>query len=286
MPEYIDAHGVRITYYEWHADQPKAVVQIAHGVGEHAGRYRAVAEALVAAGYSVVADDHRGHGKTGMNQYGDDRSRLGKLGPGGLRATVDAVRQLSDLTRTAHPALPLVMIGHSWGSLMAQILLNRHPDLYDAVVLTGTAYRWFGSMNGGDLNRRHAHLGTTGAEWLSRDTAISEAFYSDPLNFSADILKLFGFADALRLFGRPARGLPAELPLLIQVGGDDPLGGERSALRLARAYVQRSGLRDVEAKIYTDARHEVFNELNKDEVIADLIAWLDSRVGGNVVRRI
>ncbi|BDI21308.1 alpha/beta hydrolase [Herbiconiux sp. L3-i23] len=278
MPEFVDAHGVAIVYYEWEAPAPKGVVQIAHGVGEHVGRYAHLVDSLVAAGYSVVADDHRGHGATGMRQHGGDRSKLGRLGPGGLRATIDAVVQLSELTRAAHPGLPLIMIGHSWGSLMAQIIVNRRPTLYDAVVLTGTAYRAFGSMNGGDLNKRHAHLGTTGAEWLSRDPEISGSFYSDPLNFSADILKLFGLADALRLFGRPARGLPADLPVLIMVGDDDSLGGAASAQRLARAYRQRSGLRDVEARVYPDARHEVFNELNKDEVIADLVAWTDARV--------
>lgn len=279
VPEYTDDYGVVISYYTWPVDDAKAVVQIAHGVGEHAGRYVHVAEALNAAGYSVVADDHRGHGQTGMRQWGGDRSKMGRLGPGGLRGTIAAVSKLSDIIRATHPGLPLVLVGHSWGSLMAQILLNQKPEAYDAVVLTGTAYRWFGSMNGGDLNKRHAHLGTTGAEWLSRDTAISNAFYSDPLNFSANIVKLFGVADGLRLFGRPAKNLPADLPLLIQVGDDDPLGGESSARRLAESYVTRGGMRDVEAIIYPEARHEVFNELNKADVLADLVRWLDSRVG-------
>lgn len=278
MPEYTDAYGVVISYDEWQAEEPKAVVQLSHGVGEHAGRYGHLAASLVAGGYSVVADDHRGHGRTGMRQHGGDRTKMGRLGPGGLRATIAAIQQLSELTRAANPGTPLVLLGHSWGSLMAQISINRSPELYDAVVLTGTAYRVPGSMNSGDLNKRHAHLGTTGAEWLSRDTAVSEAFYTDPLNFSADIIKLFGLADGLRLLGRPSRGLPDELPLLIQVGSDDPLGGEKSAVRLARSYIERGGLRDVEVIVYPEARHEVFNELNKDDVIADLIRWLDSRI--------
>jgi alpha-beta hydrolase superfamily lysophospholipase len=284
MPEYTDAHGVTITYYEWSAPTPKAVVQIAHGLGEYAGRYTHVAEALVAAGYSVVADDHRGHGQTGLRQYDGDRSKLGRLGPGGLRATIDAVRQLSELTRGANPGVPLVLVGHSWGSLMAQILINQRTDLYAGVVLTGTAYRSPGSMNSGDLNRRHKHLGTTGSEWLSRDAAVAQAMSTDELAFPAAVLKLFGVADGLRLFGRPARGLSPDLPVLIQVGSDDPLGGERSALKLAQSYRQRSGLKDVQTLVYPEARHEVFNELNKDEVIADLIAWLGSRVAASTPR--
>lgn len=279
MPEYADDYGVVITYHEWLVDTPRAVVQLLHGVGEHALRYDRLARELNAAGYAVVADDHRGHGQTGLTQWGGDRAKLGRLGPGGLRAVVDDVHQLSGRIRSEHPGVPLVLLGHSWGSLLAQMLINRFPADYDAVVLTGTAYRWPGSMNGGDLNRRHAHLGTTGAEWLSRDTAVSEAFYTDPLNFTADVVKLFGVLDAVRLIGRPARRLPSELPLLILVGSDDPLGGPRSAERLAESYVRRSGLTDVEAIVYDEARHEVFNETNRQEVVADLVGWLDARVG-------
>jgi alpha-beta hydrolase superfamily lysophospholipase len=214
-----------------------------------------------------------------MQQWGGDRSKLGRLGPGGLRGTIEAVHQLTGILRAQHPGVPLVLLGHSWGSLIAQILLNRHPRDYDAVVLTGTAFRAVGWMNSGDLNRRHRHLGTSGAEWLSRDTEISAAFFTDPLNFSAQTVKLFGLPDALRLLGRPAPGLPTDLPLLILVGSDDPLGGARSAQRLAEEYVRRSGMRDVEAIVYDEARHEVFNETNRLEVVADLLAWLDERVG-------
>ncbi|MCU1570206.1 MAG: lysophospholipase [Naasia sp.] len=279
MPEYTDDYGVAITYHEWLVEEPRAVVQLLHGIGEHALRYGTLAQELNAAGYSVVADDHRGHGVTGMTQHGGDRTRLGRLGPGGLRATIAAISQLSGMLRAGNPGVPLVLIGHSWGSLIAQILLNTHPRDYDAVVLTGTAYRALGYMNGGDLSRRHRHLGTTGAEWLSRDEAVAAAFVADPLNFPAITAKLIGVPDSLRLLGRPARNLPTDLPLLILVGSDDPLGGGRSAERLAESYVRRSGLTDVEAIVYDDARHEVFNEINRLEVVADLLAWLDARVG-------
>lgn len=282
MPTFIDAYGVEITYFEWLIADPRGIVQIAHGVGEHAGRYAHVARALNDAGYSVIADDHRGHGQTGLAQWGGDPSKLGRLGPGGLRATVGAVRQLSERIRAAEPGVPLVLLGHSWGSLMGQIILNSHAELYAAAVLTGTAYRAFGSMNGGDLNKRHKALGTTGAEWLSRDPEVAAAFLADPLTFPADIPRLFGIADTLRLLGRPARGLPADLPILIMIGDDDSVGGRKSVERLARAYRERSGITDVTARIYEQARHEVFNETNKEEVIADLVTWLDAHVGNRV----
>ncbi|MGT2425619.1 alpha/beta fold hydrolase [Amnibacterium kyonggiense] len=277
MGTFTDDDGVVIHTVEWPVDDPRAVIQISHGIGEHAGRYAALAADLNRAGFTVVADDHRGHGATGTAQWGDP-AKLGSLGPGGLRGTIAAIGRFRDLTKERFPDVPLVLVAHSWGSLMAQIALNRRPDAYDGVVLTGTAYRVPGFMDAGDLNRRHRALGTTGAEWLSRDPAVAADWVRDPLTFPANTAKLIGMRDALRLLGRPVRRLPADLPLLLQVGSDDTLGGGRSVHRLARAYRERAGLRDVTVRVYEGARHEVFNETNRDEVIADLVGWIRSHV--------
>ncbi|MEI5582914.1 MULTISPECIES: alpha/beta hydrolase [unclassified Agromyces] len=278
MPTFTDPHGVRIHYEHWRVPDATAVVQLVHGVGEHIGRYGELVAELNAAGYSVWADDHRGHGQTGFEQHGGDLDRMGRLGPGGLRAAIDDVHRFTSVIReTEGDEAPLVLLGHSWGSLMAQIILNRHPHDYDAVVLTGTAYRMPPHMNSGDLNRRHRHLGTTGLEWLSRDPAVAEAFVRDPYTTAVPLQELFGLIEAARLVGRPRRSLPAELPLLIMVGSDDSLGGEKSAVRLANAYARRSGLADVTLVVYDGARHEVFNETNREEVRADLVRWLDER---------
>ena len=274
---FTDAHGVVVHYYVWAPGKPKAVVQLAHGVGEHALRYELLAQALVAAGYAVYADDHRGHGQTGVEYWKGDLSQIGKLGVGGLRATQQNLLDLTRIAQEENPGLPFVMLGHSWGSLMVQNLLNAGPHPWSAVVLTGTAFRTPFDMNGGDLNARHKHLGDTGAEWLSRDPAVARAFVDDPLTTDAKVLQLFGVADGLRLFGRPKRVQPP-VPLLIMVGDDDPLGGEASAKKLADAYLRRGGLTDVELIVYAGARHEVFNETNQAEVRADLIAWLDDRL--------
>lgn len=276
---FVDAHGVRIHYYVWAASQPKAVLQLVHGLGEHALRYQRLAEDLVEAGYTVWADDHRGHGATGMEQYGGDASRLGRLGPGGLRATIAQVQQLSAIAREENPGLPLVMIGHSWGSLMTQIILNRSSEQLDGVVLSGTALRTPTQMNSGDLNKRHRHTGTrTPYEWLSRDPATVAAANADPLMFVARAVQQFGVIDAAKLLGRPARNIQHDVPVLILIGSDDPLGGETSVSLLAADYVNRSGLSDVRAIVYRDARHEVFNETNRGEVVDDLLRWLDSRI--------
>jgi len=275
---FVDAHGVTIHFYVWKAANPRAVLQLAHGLGEYASRHSNLAENLAAAGISVYADDHRGHGATGLAQAGGNHSKLGALGPGGLRAAVDDLHQLTGIIADENPGLPIAFLGHSWGSLMGQRLINDHADDFAAVVLTGTAFRTLTSMNSGNLNAKHKHLGTTGYEWLSRDTAISQAFLDDPLTFYADALKLFGVVDGLRLLGRPRKPLPADVPLLIMIGSEDSLGGENSVRKLAESYIDRGGLTDVTVEIYSEARHEVFNEINKDEVVADVLQWLESRL--------
>jgi alpha-beta hydrolase superfamily lysophospholipase len=275
--EFVDERGVTIYYYSWNAAKPKAIVQLAHGLGDHAARYEDVAQALVANGMTVYADDHRGHGRTGLAQHGGDHSKLGRLGEGGLRAVVDDLHQLTGIIQREHPGVPIVYLGHSWGSLVGQRLINDHIADFAAVVFTGTAYRTPLHMNAGDLNKTHKALGTTGYEWLSRDAAVAQGFVDDELTFYADALKLFGLVDGMRLFGRPKKRL-ADVPLLIMIGEEDPLGGERSVRRLAESYLTRGGLTDVEVIVYAGARHEIFNETNRADVYADLIAWVKSRL--------
>lgn len=274
---YTDAHGVTIHYYVWKAATPRGVVHLVHGLGEYATRYEELAQALAAAGYSVYAGDSRGHGRTGVEQYAGDVTKLGRPGPGGIRAIVDGLRQLSDIARSENPRLPIAFLGHSMGSLFGQRLLNEHAEDYDAATLSGTAYRTLRHMNSGDLNKRHAHLGTTGAEWLSRDPDVAASFASDPLTFEAKAAKLFGLRDGLRLLGTPTR-LARDLPLLILIGSEDPLGGPRSVELLGEAYRTRGGLTDVTVTVYPEGRHEMFNETNRLEVQADVVAWLDAHL--------
>lgn len=277
MPEFTDARGVAIVYDVHPAEQPRAVVMLLHGVGEHAGRYGAVIAALTAAGYTVYADDHRGHGRTGLRQWNEDATRLGHLGPGGHRAAEDAVWQFTQLIRDENPDLPLVMLGHSWGSFLAQILLNRHPDAYDAVVLTGSGLRVPGGLNAGDLNRPWRKTDSTGMAWLSSDPAVPADFVADPLTVTTPLMRLFGLVESVRMMGLPRRGLPRDVPLLLMVGREDTVGGPRSVHRLADAYRTRSGLGDITTLVYPRMRHEIFNEIGSAEVFADLLAWLDRR---------
>lgn len=278
MPEFVDAYGIPIVYDVYEATGPRAVVQLLHGVGEHAGRYGALIEALVDAGYTVYADDHRGHGRTGLRQWSGDHRKLGRLGPGGLRAARDAVWTLTQRIREEHPALPLVLLGHSWGSFLAQMLLDRHPEAFDAVVMTGSALRVPGSLNAGDLNAPWKHLRGSGMQWLSSVEQVGIDFVADALTTSTPLARLFGPMDTVRLLGRPRRDLERDVPLLLMVGRDDTVGGPRSVHKLADAYTRRSGLTDVTTLVYPGARHEIFAERCQAEVRADLLAWLDRRM--------
>lgn len=283
MPEFTDDHGIRIIYdvHPATTPSPRAVVQLLHGVGEHAGRYAELIAALTRTGYTVYADDHRGHGRTGMAQHDGDSAKLGRLGPGGHRAAVSAVWRLTELIRRENPDLPLVLLGHSWGSFLAQILVDEHPDAYDGLVLSGSSLRWPGSLNSGDLNKPWKRPGALGTEWLSSDLTVGQAFLDDPLTTTRTLPELFGPREVLRLIGKPRKGLrdarDAELPVLLMVGRDDTVGGPRSVHRLADAYRTRSGLDDVTTLVYPGARHEIFNETMRADVFADLIAWLDPR---------
>jgi len=278
MPTFTDAHGVRIHYRSWRVPEPVAVVQLVHGIGEHTGRYGELVEALNAAGYSVWADDHRGHGQTGFEQHGGDLDRMGRPGPGGMRAAIDGVERFGEVIReTEGDDVPFVILGHSWGSFMTQHLVNRHPERYDAVVLTGTAWLQLGYTNLGDLNKRFARPGGTSVEWLSRDPAVAEAWEADPHTTNRTLQQLFGWPQSFTLMTRPSKRIPSELPVLIMVGSDDPVAGERSAKALLKDYVRRAKLVDATLIVYQEARHEIFNETNQEEVRGDLIRWLDER---------
>ena len=123
---FTDFLGVEIIFFEWPVANPRAVVQIAHGLGEHARRYDQMAAVLNRSGFSVYADDHRGHGQTGLGQIeGKQIKKLGNLGQGGMDATFNQVLEFSKLIKSENPSKPLVLLGHSWGSFIAQKVINK-----------------------------------------------------------------------------------------------------------------------------------------------------------------
>ena len=275
--------GARITAYRaLPAGRPKAIVQIAHGMAEHAARYRRLTDALTAAGYAVYANDHRGHGAS-ASVHG-----LGEFGPGGFQSLVDDMAAVSRVAVAETPNAPLVLLGHSMGSFAAQLYLLEHHARLAGLVLSGTAAvdalveamaaagraAAPGSMNDAFAPAR------TDFDWLSRDEAEVDAYIADQLcGFAladAAMASVLQTAGAARHDPRlaSARG---DLPVFVISGGHDPVTGPSQAFVNSLLGSWRgAGLRRIDHRVYPGGRHEMFNETNRDEVTAELIAWLDA----------
>ena len=274
---FTDAQGIEITFYEWPVAEPRAVVQIAHGLGEHAMRYSHVAAILNRAGYSVYADDHRGHGQTGKRMIERaEIKRMGNLGKGGMTATVGQVYELTELIASELPNLPLYLLGHSWGSMLAQKILNKNSESYAGAVLSGSTLMLPGVAPTSGFNKKWDKTPNKSTkEWLSRDDSVGREFMKDPLCFGETAIEVFGITNVAGLVSLPSKKIASDFPILLIAGSEDPLGAERGNMMLAKAFT-RAGVQDVTMIIYPEARHEMFNELNKHEVLADLTNWLDA----------
>jgi alpha-beta hydrolase superfamily lysophospholipase len=278
---YKSADGTKIVAYRWDPEDaaPRAAIQLTHGMGEHARRYGHVALALNDAGFVVYAQDHRGHGASG------DPDAYGNLGPGSWTALVDDIGLLSAKIRADHPDLPLILLGHSMGSFAVQQYLLDHSADVDGVVLTGTAA--IDLLEAAldldqplDLAMFNAPFqpSRTDYDWLSRDEAIVDAYIADPgcgFGIDTDAAKLM-FAGARRL-ADPAQvaAMRSDLPVYIAAGEADPVNGGLTLLTPLNDRYQAAGLTDMTIRTYPAARHEILNETNRDEVIAELIDWLD-----------
>jgi alpha-beta hydrolase superfamily lysophospholipase len=251
----IDApDGHRIEAFHWAGEKPvRGVVQIVHGMAEHSRRYRHVAQALAQAGYRVYASEHRGHGQSAL-----DNGMLGDFGAKGFNALVDDMATVSQHLRERHPSVPLVMLAHSMGSFAAQIYLLDHASLVDAVALSGTTALELldPRRSGWTLETANAAIAEprTVVDWLSRDPTVPAAYLADPL---------CGF----------------DLPLYLFTGDQDSVNGYLAWFGPLVERLRRVGCRDLSTHVYGGARHEVLNETNRDEVISNLIAWVNRVTG-------
>jgi alpha-beta hydrolase superfamily lysophospholipase len=274
--------GQQITAYRWEpAAAPRGVVQLTHGMGEHVRRYEALAGALTGEGFLVVGQDHRGHGATATT--------LGELGPGGWESLVDDIDVLRGLVGAEYPGLPYVLLGHSMGSFAAQQYLLDHSGDVTAAALTGTslldilepaldldAPLDLSAFNAPFLPAR------TDYDWLSRDEAQVDRYVADPrCGFGIDAASGKAMFAGARAMADPARlaAMRKDLPVYLAVGELDPVGGQTALVTALVERYRAAGLTDVTLTVYPAARHEVFNETNRDEVVADLLAWL-ARVSG------
>jgi alpha-beta hydrolase superfamily lysophospholipase len=279
---YGSADGRQLVGYRWAADGGQTgagVVVLVHGMGEHLRRYDHVASALTAQGFEVCGHDHRGHG---ASLAADDEP--GHLGPNGWSALVDDLNQVIAQAKSDHPRLPVVVVAHSMGSFATQQFLLDHGAQVDAVALTGTAALDLleSALDlSGDLDLTAFNTpfqpARTDFDWLSRDESVVDAYLADPLcGFGIDAVSLKDMFAGARRLADPAEvaRMPHDLPVYVAVGSKDPVNG---ALTLLWPLVDRyraAGLSDVTVRVYDDGRHEILNEINRAEVIDDLLQWL------------
>lgn len=250
---------------EWPHPRPRYLALLVHGYGEHIGRYEEVAGVLVAHGAAVFGPDHRGHGKSvGERVLVED-----------FEDVVTDVHAVADAARAAHPGLPLVLIGHSMGGLIAARYAQRYGTGLAALVLSGPVIGdWYLPRQLIALDEIPDTPISTAS--LSRDPEVGAAYAADPLVWHGPMKRptVESFLRTLETVGKG--GDVGRLPLLWLHGDDDrlvPLSGSRIGVEQLSGGV-------LTERIYPGARHEVFNETNRAEVFADLTRFVDGVLGG------
>lgn len=297
--------GIPLHVYKWSQQgegESRAVVQIVHGMAEHAKRYEHFARALVRKGYAVYAEDHRGHGKTAgavenLGYFADKN---------GWDLVVGDVCLLTQTIRSRHPDLPVFIFGHSMGSFLTRDYISKYHKEIKGVILSGTSgdvgsKAAFGivlaalislvknkksksplmdKLSFGQFNKAFKSVSTP-FDWLSRDKDAVKKYLDDP--YCGSVFTLGFFQDlfhGLRRINQPEifQKVDKGLPIHFISGERDIVGGNtKGVMETVRRY-QNAGVRDVTYKFYEGGRHELLNEINREEVIGDIIYWLDNHI--------
>lgn len=284
---------IGMDYRVWKPEgEIRGIVQLVHGMAEHIDRYDRVARALNKQGYLAVGHNHRGHGKDArlLGYFADQK---------GWDAVVEDIRLVSEEIRKQYPGKKLFLLGHSMGSFAVREYALRYGKELDGLILSGTG--WYGKplcgMGRGiallmppkkpaplvdkiafSANNRLFQPPRTPFDWLSRDEEEVDHYIADPLcgfvftgRAYADF---FGGLMELTKLER-LKQMPTGLPVLLLSGDQDPVGQMGEGVHTVAAQYKNAGLKEVQLKLYPGARHEIFNEINRDEVYADLTAWLN-----------
>ena len=294
---------VLVHVHRWMPDageKVRGIVQIVHGMAEHGARYARFGRELAERGWSVWADDHRGHGLTAK-----DEGALGHFADedGWARVIAD-LRRVAQAARREHPGVPLVLFGHSMGSFLSKGLVLRHPQEIDALILSGSTAGG-GALVG--LGKQVAKLermrqgkrgrsalleklsfgqynsgfeGRTEFDWLSRDPIEVDKYVVDPkCGFRVTNQAWIDLLGALEELGKSEWSrLPREMPILVFSGERDPVGEKGKGVRKLVGALRSGGLVRVTDRLYPEGRHEMLNETNRDQVVADIIRWMDENV--------
>lgn len=282
----------------WLGEDPKAVLVMAHGMAEHSGRYDHFARFLAENGFAVYMNDHAGHGRSAQikGHFADKN---------GWEHVVSDLNALMDQAGEAHPGLPLLLMGHSMGSFLARSFLIRYGQRLRGCVLCGTMGKNPGVPAGKALSavqmkvlgprsrgEKLNSLATAGynrrienpvnaSAWLSTDDSVCKAFEADPLsNFAFTAAGYHDLFTGLEEISSPqwAQKVPQDLPVFLIAGEQDPVGNYGQGPRQVADWLLAAGVRNVQMKLYPGMRHEVLNEKGKEQVYADVLAWLNLRL--------
>ena len=278
--------GLSIACVKWgNGRHVRGVVQIAHGLGEHIGRYAELAQTLADAEFVVYGNDHRGHGLTAKPS-----ESFGDFGPGGFDQLVEDMVSLRVIAKKEHPNKPYMLLGHSMGSFASQQFVLDHSHSIDGLALSGSGAldglaRVAQSVAAGEDLMKLMNAGfepaRTSSDWLSRDNAEVDAFISDPLCFPS--LKPESMQSLLDAFPRLAdpreiRNVRDDLPIYIFSGSDDPVGQRLEGVGVLIDRYRNAGLTSIAQDFYSGGRHEMLHEINRRDVITNLLVWMSSIV--------
>lgn len=297
--------GSRIFCRRWLPEPSTPVrgaVMIVHGMAEHSLRYESFARSLTGRGLAVYAQDLRGHGHTAESE--EDLGYFAESN--GWDRVVADLKTLGDRIRSNHPQVPLFLFGQSMGSFLARDFMARHGERLWGVILSGTAAhpgipgkmgrlaamaqaRLKGSRSPSPLLDRLSFgnyakafaPARTSFDWLSRDPEQVDRYVRDPL--CGFICRAGFFVDMISGLIRVNRtdhfaGIRKDLPVLMISGSRDPVGDFGKGVRKVHDAFKKAGMADLTLAIYDQGRHEMLNEINRDQVVADVIQWIDEHV--------
>lgn len=280
----------------------KAVLQIVHGIAEFVERYEEFAQFLNKHGILVVAEDHMGHGQS-INGDG-----IQGYFHGGWFTAIDDTCQLLLDTKAEYPEIPYILFGHSMGSFFARTILCKYPEIgISGAVICGTGWQPAFALpalvkvidgickkNGetkpnetlqnlifGSYNKKVEHSRTS-FDWLTRDARNVDAYIAHPLcGFTASAGLLREMMKGIYYIEQPKNlsAMKKELPVFFIAGGDDPVGSYGKGVEKCAAEFKKYGMTDVSCKIYPLGRHEILNEINREEVFADVLKWIEKVIG-------
>jgi len=281
---------------------PRGIVQIAHGIAEHINRYEDFMRFLAENGFVAVGNDHLGHGKS--------IARLEEQGifaeKDGWNYVVEDMKKLREQVKEQFPNLPYVFFGHSMGSFLTRTFLILHPDLYDAAILSGTGHQAAALVNGGFLAAelmtklkgprssgqalndmafgsycKRIENPRTPFDWLSRDSETVDKYIADPLcgfvcktSLYRDMMGGLKFLTSQKNINK----MNKDAPIYFMSGAEDPVGDYGAGVETAYKAFCRAGLKDVMIRLYPGGRHEMLNELNRDDVMQDILNWLNEKM--------